>query len=165
VKLFANLRERLRPETAYAHCDIPCGIYDPHLAQVAAHTVVRMVDLIEETLNDDSLSDTEKRNKFVRLVHVKEEHAELAKHEVRIIWGDYFKEEHLKNHPNLHALVWRIMKVAGKTRQTVDKEAATDLLNAVNEFAEIFWKTKSKAATKAKAAYPTERDIVVPNLS
>ncbi|HFQ62329.1 MAG TPA: superoxide dismutase, Ni, partial [Epsilonproteobacteria bacterium] len=29
-----------------AHCDVPCGIYDPIVAQIAALSVVRMVDLM-----------------------------------------------------------------------------------------------------------------------
>ena len=87
--------------TVNAHCDIPCGIYDPHQAQIAAHTVVRMVQLITD-LGD--ATDTESRNKLVRYIAVKEEHAELAKKELRILWGDYFRPEHLEQHPNLHGL-------------------------------------------------------------
>jgi nickel superoxide dismutase len=162
MKLFDTIRKRLQPEEVYAHCDVPCGIYDPHLAQVAAHTVVRMVDMMAETMADDKLSESEKRNKVVRLVNVKEEHAELAKHEVRIIWGDYFKEEHLKEFPDLHTLVWTIMKLGSKARQTVDTKVANDLLDNINTFAEIFWKTKGKANKKAKAPYPTEKEIVLP---
>ena len=72
--------EKISPaDTANAHCDIPCGIYDPHQAQIAAHTVVRMVQLITD-LGDPT--DTEARNKLVRYIAVKEEHAELAKKEL-----------------------------------------------------------------------------------
>ena len=33
----------LRIPTAEAHCDIPCGIYDPIAAKIAAQTVHKMV--------------------------------------------------------------------------------------------------------------------------
>lgn len=164
MKWLRRLQKRLEPEIVHAHCDIPCGIYDPHLAQVAAHTVVRMVDLIHELDDKDDMSETDKQVNFSRYVAVKEEHGELCKHEVRIIWGDYFKEEHAKEFPELHGLVWKIMKLGGKARQTADKKVAQELLEAVNRFAEIFWKTKGKDAKAGTAAYPTDKPIVVPNL-
>jgi nickel superoxide dismutase len=105
------------------------------------------------------------RNSFVRYVNTKEVHAERVKHEVRIIWGDYFKDEHLKVAPDLHGLVWKIMKQGGKVRQTTDKQAALDLLDSVNRFAEIFWKTKQKETHTVKAPYPTERPMMVPKLA
>ncbi len=148
---------------AYAHCDIPCGIYDPHQAQLAAHTVIRMTSLINETqLDSDAV---EHRRKFVhnisRLTSIKEEHAELVKHEVRIIWGDYFKEEHLKDYPKLHELIFKIMKLASKARQTVDMQIAQELLSAVQEFAEIFYKTKGVKPVRVKTIYPTVGEIVI----
>lgn len=139
-------------QTVYAHCDIPCGIYDPHLSQVAAHTVIRMTDLINEKKGDN--------HAITRLTIVKEEHAELVKHEVRIIWGDYFKPEHIKEYPQLHSLVFDIMKLASKARQEVDEKVAKELLSKVQEFAEIFFKTKSVETVRIKTVYPTEGNIV-----
>lgn len=144
----------LPSHTAYAHCDIPCGIYDPHNAQMAAHTVIRMTSLLGEAKGDV--------HKIARLTKVKEEHAELVKHEVRIIWGDYFKEEHLKDHPNLHSLVFKIMKHASKAKQEVSLEEANELLEMTQEFAEIFWKTKGKETVRVPSNYPTEGELVIP---
>lgn len=163
MALWNAFRRWFEPEIVHAHCDIPCGIYDPHEAIVAAQTCVRMTDLIAE-LPSKGLSDTEARNSFVRYINTKETHAERAKHEVRIIWGDYFKDEHLKVAPDLHGLVWKIMKQGGKVRQSTDKQAALDLLDSVNKFAEIFWKTKEKAAHAVEAPYPTKRPMIVPVL-
>jgi nickel superoxide dismutase len=157
------IRRWLEPETVYAHCDIPCGIYDPHEAIVAAQTCVRMTDLIAE-LGTKGLSDVETRNAIVRYVQTKELHAERAKHEVRIIWGDYFKEDHLKVAPDLHQLVWKIMKQGSKVRQSTDKQAALDLLDSINKFAEIFWKTKEKSTHQVEAPYPTKKPMMVPIL-
>ena len=124
--------------TARAHCDIPCGIYDPHEAEVAARTVARMVELIGGIEG----SDVEAQNKFARCVRVKEEHAEKVKREVQIIWSDYFKPEHLTAYPDLHDKVWKILKLASKNKQSVDADAAAQLEAAVKEFGEIFWATK-----------------------
>ena len=153
-----------KPSIAHAHCDVPCGIYDPHEAQVAAHTVIRMTNMINELeLASEKVED---RKKFVhqvsRLQKVKEEHAELIKHQVRIIWGDYFKSEHLEKYKDLHDLVFNIMKQASKARQEVNLDAANQLLESVQKFAEIFWETKSREIIRVKSGYPTEGEIVVP---
>jgi len=131
----------LAPKTvARAHCDIPCGIYDPHGAEIAARTVARMVELIGQ-LDPDSKAVAD-RNKFVRYVAVKEQHAELVKREVQVIWSDYFKPEHLEANPDLHTTVWNILKLAGRNKQNVDAAAAAELEAAVKSFGEMFWATK-----------------------
>ena len=136
-----RLTDMLRPSTvAHAHCDIPCGIYDPSDAVLAARTVARMVELIGKLPEvPTSVAD---RNTFVRCVAVKEEHAEKVKHAVAVIWGDYFKPEHLAAFPDLHTKVWSLLKLAGKNKQGVDAQAAADLEAATKEFADMFWATK-----------------------
>src|SRR6266568_4630415 len=84
------------PDVAEAHCDIPCGIYDPHLMQVAALTVVRMNQMINDLAPPASMEKADRdkyMHQLVRLTHIKEEHAELVKHETRIIRGDFFKPD------------------------------------------------------------------------
>ncbi|MBI2543555.1 MAG: superoxide dismutase, Ni [Candidatus Aenigmarchaeota archaeon] len=152
-----ELSEKISPaRIAYAHCDIPCGIYDPHLAQMAAHTVIRTVNLINEAENDT--------HKIARLTAVKEHHAELCKQEIRILWGDYFKPEHVKDYPELHELVWKVMKVGSKARQEVNLQASEELLETVNKIAEIFWKTKGIDTLRMKSPYPTGKETVYPKL-
>lgn len=136
-----RLTRWLAPKTvAHAHCDIPCGIYDPAAAQLAARTVARMVELIGQL--DPSDNSMANRQKFVRCVKVKEDHAEIVKREVQVIWSDYFKPEHLEKAPDLHTKVWNILKLAGRNKQNIDAEAAAQLEAAVKEFADIFWATK-----------------------
>jgi nickel superoxide dismutase len=125
--------------TARAHCDIPCGIYDPAGAQTAARTVARMVELI----GGINGTDVQAMNTFTRLVRVKEDHAELVKREVQVIWSDYFKPEHLEKFPDLHDKVWKILKLAGKNKQAVDAGLAAQLEASVKEFADMFWATKA----------------------
>ncbi len=126
--------------TVHAHCDIPCGIYDPHQAELAARTVARMVELIGQIpAGSTEMAD---RQKFVRCVETKEQHAEIVKREITILWGDYFKPEHLERYPDLHERTWKILKLASKNKQNIDAQAAADLEQAVKEYADIFWSTK-----------------------
>ncbi len=127
--------------TVYAHCDIPCGVYETDTMQHAAYTCKVMVQkLLEFELRDDA--DIEHHSSFTRLVMVKEKHAETVKHQARILWGDYFKPEHLEKHPDLHDKVWQIMRQASKVKQTVNLDEADKLIAQVNELAEIFAGTK-----------------------
>jgi len=156
------------PRRAHAHCDIPCGIYDPHLAQVAALTIIRMNQLIEglEAPAGAQPPDKATRDRYVhgigRYTLVKEEHAELCKREVRVIWGDYFKPEHAEKHKDLHAVTWNIMKLASKARQEVNMEAAQQLLGETQKFAEIFWDTKGVATKRQSSNQAVGGEIVVP---
>jgi nickel superoxide dismutase len=161
------LLNRLFPtEEAHAHCDIPCGIYDPHLAQIAAQTVVRMNQLIEGLPRPGADASKEERDKYsnslARYIAVKEEHAELCKHEVRVIWGDYFKPEHLEKAPDVHSTVWNIMKLASKNRQEVNMEAAQDLLAEVQKFAETFWASKGVSVRRQPSNQAVGGESVVP---
>ena len=153
------------PHAVFAHCDVPCGIYDPHQAQMAAHTVLRMTNMIDELQASSPEPPFEERKRIIsqlaRLTKVKEEHAELVKHEVRVIWGDYLKDEHLKKHKAMHQLVFKIMKQASVARQNVDIKAANELLGMVQMFAEIFWETKGRKTQRVKSGYPTEGVIVL----
>lgn len=149
-----NIFSKFLPlKTIYAHCDIPCGIYDPYAAQLAAHTVIRMTKMIQEAGDDLS--------KVHRMMNVKEDHAEIVKKEVRVIWGDYFKPEMIEKFPDLHNLVFEIMKLASKTKQNVDIDAANQLLSKVQEFVEIFFKTKELTPKRVKSAFPTEGEMVI----
>lgn len=126
-------------ETAYAHCDIPCGIYASHPSQMAADTVVKMVEKLQALPTDGSPEEIlQARNSFVRMVMVKEQHAELCKRELLILWTDYFKPEHLAKFPNLHDTFWKAAKLASKNKQEINLEAAKQLQEAVHDIGHIF---------------------------
>jgi len=134
-----DLRSLIAPRlVAHAHCDIPCGIYDPTPAKIAADTVAKMVEKIEGAPGSE-LAD---RNTFTRSVQVKEEHAQICKKELLILWTDYFKPEHLEKYPKLHETFWKAAKLCSKNKQSVDAKAAADLQAAVRELSDIFWATK-----------------------
>jgi len=152
-------------EVVDAHCDIPCGIYDPHQALIGALTVIRMVDLIDKLVEAHGTDmDAEFFNSMARYVAVKEEHAELTKHEIRVIWGDFIKDQHVEAYPQLPGLVHKIMQLGSKARQTVNRETSVALLNAVNEFAEIFWQIKSIETKRVNAPFPVSDEMVIPVL-
>ncbi|MDO5725829.1 MAG: superoxide dismutase, Ni [Tissierellia bacterium] len=153
IERFFNIEE------VNAHCDIPCGIYDPITAQIAALTTVRMIDLMKDTLEGD-LADMDKKNKFARLVNIKEEHAEKTKHEIRVIWGDFFKAGHFEKYPNLHDLTHEIMILGSKVKQGTDREKAVELVEKVNEFAKIFWEIKGEETVEAEAPYAPKLKMV-----
>lgn len=134
------IKQIFRIKQAYAHCDIPCGIYDPVSAKIAAQTVLKMVMRIEAL--DHSSENTASQNSFARYVTVKEKHADLVKHEIDILWHDYFKPEHLESHPDLHTNIWEATKLASANKQGVDLDLAKDLVKAVDNIASIFWATK-----------------------
>ena len=162
-KLLSSLDNAAVIPSASAHCDIPCKIYDPAIAQVAALTVIRLLDLIQEIAAKDSLS-IEDQAQLSRLVAQKEEHALKVKEEVRIIWGDYFKAPQFEQIPNANELVHSIMLAGSKAKQTVDPAAGESLLELVNEFAEAFWKTKSVETFTAVCPYPPSKNVVYPKL-
>jgi len=159
-KLFEKIDKKFAIKRVSAHCDVPCGIYDPISAQIAALTVVRMVDL----MNGLEAEGVAFENSMSRYISVKEEHAELAKHEIRVIWGDYVKAQHLEQFPELHTLTHTIMQFGSKSRQTADRAAAVEFVENINKFAEIFWKTKGVATKRAKAPYAPALEMVYPDL-
>jgi len=139
--------DRVAPPTeVFAHCDIPCGIYDPHMAQVAALTVVRMVQLIEGLQQPGANASKNEWDTYgmqiSRYTAIKEEHARLCEHELIILWTDYFRPEHLEKHSNLHDVVWKTAKLTSTVKQQINMDAAQQLLAGCQQIAEIFWDTK-----------------------
>ena len=162
-RAFALLNRILPAEEAFAHCDIPCGIYDPHLMQLAALTCVRMNQMINDLAPPASMEKAD-RDKYmhalVRFTQVKEEHAEIVKRETRIIRGDFFKPDN--SPPNIGELTDGIMKAASKTRQNLDIDAANDLLNLTQQFAEAFWKAKGVETKRQPSNQAAGGEYVVP---
>lgn len=154
----------LPSQTVYAHCDIPCGIYDPHQMQMAAHTVIRMTSMLNDLKPSTAEPPFDERRKIIsqisRLTKVKEEHAEILKHELRVLWADYFKDEHLEKFPQLHDLVFKTMKLASIARQEINLEVANELLENTQKIAEIFYQTKGLEVVRIPSGYPTEGEIV-----
>ena len=144
-----NPLQWLKIQEAEAHCDIPCGIYDPVSAKIAAQTVQKMVlrmQALEE--GDDHLAYA---NTMARYVATKEEHAELCKKELRILWADY-AWPNLPEGFDLHGSFNAALKLAGRCRQTVDMAACEELVASVDTIAAAFWATKGVDYSDPNAA-------------
>ena len=146
---------------AHAHCDIPCKIYDPIVSLVAGLSVVRLTDILLELENIDSMSG---QAQLARIVGQKEIEAQKVKDEVNIIWGDYFKEPQLNDYPEVHNIVHGIMRLGSQCKQEVSKDAAEELVKALNGFANIFWRTKGIETQQVIAPYPPALPVIVPIL-
>ena len=151
-------------EEVKAHCDVPCGIYDPNRAIISALSVIRMVDLITAKYETKPDSEAQLQNDISRYIATKEEEAALCKEEIRIIWGDFIKPPHLEKFPEIHQIVHNIMMKAGAVKQHVSREKSMELLDEVNKFAEIFWKLKDIETKRVVAPYPPAEEIVIPVL-
>ena len=145
----------LRIPTVEAHCDIPCGIYDPISAKIAAQTVQKMVLRIQnlEVPAADASADTRHAyaNTISRYATVKEEHAEICKREMTILWADY-AWPNMPSGFDLHGSFNQVLKLAGRCKQTVDMAACEELVSAVDNIATAFWATKNVTYSDPNAA-------------
>ena len=137
MKITSAIKSALRPPTASAHCDIPCGIYDPVSAKIAAQTVQKMVLRLQSM---DAAPDIASGNTFARYITTKEEHAELCKHELRVLWADYAWPGADAN--EIAAKFNAALKLASQCKQNVSMESAEALVAAVDDIAAAFWATK-----------------------
>lgn len=140
LKFFAKL---LPVQKAYAHCDVPCGIYSSDPMKIAARTVLVMVQKVNALPIDEDRGMDAQAN-FIRMVNTKEEHAQKCKTELLILWTDYFKPEHLEKFPDLHTKFWKAAKLCSENKQHINLQAAKDLVAAVNELANMYDQTNPK---------------------
>jgi nickel superoxide dismutase len=120
---------------AHAHCDLPCGVYDPAQARIEAESIKAIAEKYQAN------SDPEFRT---RAIIIKEQRAELVKHHLWVLWTDYFKAPHFEKYPQLHTLFNEATKLAGATgaKGSVDPKVAQQLLDKIEEISKIFWETK-----------------------
>jgi nickel superoxide dismutase len=125
-----NLFPTIKP--VYAHCDLPCGVYDPAQARIEAQSVKMIQEKMATFEGDDR----------IRAIIIKERRAELVKHHLMVLWADYFKPEHLANYPELHEKFWHTIKQASECKHHAEPEEGQKLLDQIDEIATIFWETK-----------------------
>ena len=124
----------LRPSrVVHAHCDLPCGVYDPAQARIEAQSVKACQEKYQG--NEDPIFRE-------RAVAIKEERSDLVKNHLWVLWTDYFKPEHLENFPELHTLFWNATKEAGAAKKSTDPAQGQKLLDLIAEIDRIFWETK-----------------------
>ncbi len=132
-----HLADRLSPPPlVHAHCDLPCGVYDPAQARIEAESVMAIQKKYGDS--DDEAFRT-------RAIAIKEERADLVKHHLWVLWTDYFKPPHLEKYPELHALFWEATKAAGAAKGSTDPGSGQKVLDLIEKIDTIFWETKKPA--------------------
>lgn len=143
--MFTFKRQNL--PVAEAHCDGPCGVYDPASARIAAEAVRSMTKKLLDLHTPDA-GDAQAvasfQNTAARYVAIKEQQAELAKHELLVLWTDYFKPAHLEDNPDLHELFWNAAKLCSTCKQEVNVAACDELMATVEKIHNVFWASKGR---------------------
>jgi len=140
TRLLRTLDARRPAPVVSAHCDGPCGVYDPASARIAAEAVLSMT----KKILDLDMSADGAHNTFSRFVAIKEEQAELTKRELNILWHDYFKPEHLEAYPDLHTTFWNAAKQASACKTSVSLDAANELMSQIEGIHNMFWASKGR---------------------
>jgi nickel superoxide dismutase len=137
--MFANL---LRPSrVVHAHCDLPCGVYDPAQARIEAESVKACQEKYQDAENQKKPSETLDDYRQ-RAIQIKEERADLVKHHLWVLWTDYFKPEHVEKFSDLHEKFWKATKLAGESKKSTDPGQGQQLLDAIADIDKVFWETK-----------------------
>jgi nickel superoxide dismutase len=136
------LSELLRPgRVVHAHCDLPCGVYDPAQARIEAESVMAIQQKYQDA--ESQKKPTESVDDYrARALLIKEQRADLVKHHLWVLWTDYFKPEHIEKHPDLHEKFWKATKLAGDAKKAQDPSQGKELIQAIDEIDGIFKATK-----------------------
>lgn len=142
ISRLLDLLDRRSPALiAEAHCDGPCGVYDPASARIAAEAVLSMTKKLVDLGDGGGLAAENTKSRYIA---IKEEQAELAKHELGVLWTDYFKPNHLEAYPDLHTIFWNVEKQCSTCKTTVDVAACEELLSQIEKIHNMFWESKGR---------------------
>jgi len=140
-RLLAAVDRVSRPVTVHAHCDLPCGVYDPAQARIEAQSVKAIQERYQSAEKTKSAGESVEDYR-TRCLAIKEERANLVKEHLWVLWTDYFKPEHKEKYPQLHDLFWTATKEAGLAKKSQDPAQGQKLLDLIGEIDTIFWETK-----------------------
>jgi nickel superoxide dismutase len=143
----SKIQDWFPAEVVEAHCDGPCGVYDPASARIAAEAALSMTKKIlalELPNPNDKQAVVAYHNTLSRYITIKEEQAHIAKTELLVLWTDYFKPVHLEQYPNLHDTFWKAAKLCSSVKVEVSLEHAEELMATIKQIHEIFWATKNR---------------------
>lgn len=154
-KIASQLKNWFPAAPVHAHCDGPCGVYDPSAARITAEAVVSMTKKIlalEAPAPGDAKAMVAYQNTLSRYIQIKEEQAQKTKEDILILWTDYFKPVHLDKYPDLHDTFWKAAKLCSACKVEVSQEHADELMEAVKKIHEMFWATKERDVPWIKAS-------------
>ena len=146
-RILGALDSVLSAPTAQAHCDGPCGVYDPASARIAGEAVLSMTKkllALEVPDPSDKAAYVKYHNSFARYTAIKEEQAHIAKTEILVLWTDYFKPVHLDKNPDLHTTIWMATKECSYAKVELSLEHAEALMGHIEKIHNIFWATKGR---------------------
>jgi nickel superoxide dismutase len=144
--VYSRLMQALAPRhTVHAHCDIPCGVYDPQQARIEAESCYKIIQKYHES-SDDLFR--------ARCIHVKEERAELVKHHIDVLWHDYFKPEHVEKFADLHEVCWKAAKQASQVKRSLVLDDAAKLLEMIDKIDHMWRETGGPKATRMQQLKP-----------
>ena len=149
-RLLARLDRQNPAPVASAHCDGPCGVYDPASARIAAEAAVSMTKkllALEVPDASDKEAYVKYHNTFARYVAIKDEQAHLGKEELLVLWTDFFKPHHLEANPEIHEVFWKAAKLCSTVKVHVSLEAANELMDTMEQVHDLFWNTKNRKVT------------------
>jgi nickel superoxide dismutase len=154
-QIITQIKNYFPAPEVHAHCDGPCGVYDPASARITAEAVVSMTKKIidlEVPATDDKAANIAYQNTLSRYIAIKEEQAQKTKEDLLILWTDYFKPVHLEQYPDLHDTFWKAAKLCSACKVEVSIEHANQLMEAVQKIHDMFWATKGRNVTWYKAS-------------
>ena len=154
-KVLTSIFKKTSMMKVHAHCDGPCGVYDPASTRVAAEAVLSMTKKLIDLTPPSSTNSEEwsaYNNTFSRYVAIKEDQAKETKKEILILWTDYFKPIHLETYPDLHDTIWKATKLCSACKVNIDQAQAEELMNYVEKIHNIFWQTKGRNDSFIKAS-------------
>lgn len=132
-----------RPRTAYAHCDLPCGVYDPAQARIEAESCYKIMEKYK-----GSTDETFRQ----RAIVIKEQRADMVKHHLDVLWHDYFKPEHLEKFPELHDTFWKAAKQASTVKASLDMAEGQKLLDLIDKIDDAWRRTGGPEKTRVAKA-------------
>ena len=139
-------RESMPIIDAHAHCDGPCGVYDPASARIAGEAVQSMTKkMLEVASNTEDCGSAAYINTMSRYAAIKEEEAQKCKDELLILWTDFFKPQHLEDIPDLHDTFWQAAKLCSACKVEVSAEHAQELMDAIESIHNMFWNVKGRS--------------------
>ena len=141
-KITAKIKSHFPATEVEAHCDGPCGVYDPASARIAAEAVLSMT---QKLIDLGVPTDLAGQNTQSRYIQIKEEQAHLAKTELLVLWTDYFKPVHLDAYPDLHDTFWKAAKLCSACKVNIDQAKAEELMAAVEKIHGMFWQSKGRS--------------------
>ncbi len=148
LKKLMKLADRMNTApTVSAHCDGPCGIYDPASARIGAEAVRSMTKkmlALEAPASGDNAAMAKYQNSMSRYIAIKEEQAHETKEHLLVLWTDYFKPEHLEQFPQLHDTFWKATKLCSSCKVEVSPQHCDELIDVVKDIHDMFWQSKKR---------------------